>query len=179
MSATVAYAPRLGPAVIAHMEEQIASARRMLELTLRQAQAIRARDVDAVVRKVSDLNVEIGRRERLEHDRSALLDQAGAMLGKPGTQVVLEDIAKIIDPGAAERARELSVELRGLLGELQRETQMNRSLMRQELTFLDHLLRLAGHPAEPGYSATGEQSLASRPVAPRSPAARRVLDMEA
>jgi FlgN protein len=178
MSATVAYAPRLGPALIAHMEEQIASARRMLELTLRQAQAIRARDVDAVVRKVSDLNVEMGRRERLEHDRSALLDQAGAMLGKPGTQVVLEDIAKIVDPGAAAHARELSTELRGLLGELQRETQTNRLLMRQELTFLDHLLRLAGHPAEPGYSPTGEQPLATRPV-PRSPAARRVLDMEA
>jgi flagellar FlgN protein len=179
MTATVAYAPRLGPAVIAHLEEQIASARRMLELTLRQAQAIRARDVDAVVRKVSDLNVEIGRRERLEHDRSALLDQAGAMLGKPGTQVVLDDIARIVEPGAAARAQELSLELRGLLSELGRETQMNRSLMRQELTFLDHLLRLAGHPAEPGYSATGEQALSSRPVAPRTPAARRVLDMEA
>ena len=41
-----------------------------------------------------------------------------------------------------ERARELSAELRGLLAEIERVHDQNRILIRQELSFLDHLMRL-------------------------------------
>jgi FlgN protein len=161
-----------------HLDEQIASARRLLELTVRQGEAIRARDVDAVTRRLHDIKVEGGRRERLELDRTLLLERAGALLGKPAAQVRLEDIASGLAPAEAGQARARSEELRRVLGEVQRETQVNRALMRQELSFLDHLLRLAGHPAEPGYRRSGEQPLTGTPVSP-VPVPRRMLDLQA
>jgi flagellar FlgN protein len=170
--------PGLGPAVIDHMTAQIASARRLLDLTVRQSAAIRARNVDTVVRRLSDTRVEMGHRERLELERSALLERAGSALGVPAEQVRLEDIATLLPRREADQALSLSAELRGLLAEVQRETQQNRALMRQELSFLDHLLKLAGHHTEPGYRPTGKQPLAP-PPARRSPTGRRMLDLEA
>jgi hypothetical protein len=50
----------------------------------------------------------------------------------------------------AERVQASSAELRGLLAEIAREHGINRALMRQELAFLDHLVRLVGEPAADG-----------------------------
>jgi hypothetical protein len=166
----------LGGAVIEHLTQQVESARRLLELTLKQGAAVRARDVDGVVRRLSDTKLELGRRERLELERSALLARAGDALGAPAERVRLEDITTLLSPTDADRARSLSAELRGVLGDVQRETQVNRSLMRQELSFLDHLLKLAGHPAEPGYRPSGRQPLTT---AGPAPVTRRMLDLEA
>ena len=58
----------------------------------------------------------------------------------------------------------LQTSLRGLLAEIAREHGINRALMRQELSFLDHLVRLIGHEPEPGYSPDGGGEPA---VAPR------------
>ena len=53
-------------------------------------------------------------------------------------------------PLEAATARERSAELRGLLEEIAREHGINRALMRQELAFLDHLMRLVGgEPEDP------------------------------
>jgi hypothetical protein len=168
----------LGKGVLDHLGAQIASARRLLELTIQQGAAIRGRDVDRVVRKLQDIKVEGGRRERLEIERSVLLARAGAALGKPADDVKLDDIATLLAPEEAQEAQARSSELRALLGELQRETQLNRALMRQELSFLDHLLKLAGHPSEPGYRPTGEQPLTGT-NAPRTPISNRMLDLQA
>ena len=43
-----------------------------------------------------------------------------------------------------------SAELRGLLAEIAREHGINRALMRQELTFLDHLIRMVGESPDGG-----------------------------
>ena len=168
----------LGRELVTHLRAQIESSRRLLELTVQQGAAIRLRDVDGVVRRLQDLRVETGGRERLEVERSILLERAGGALTMHATDVTLEHIATLLDPSEAQEARSLSTELKALLAELQRETQLNRALMRQELSFLDHLLKLAGHPSEPGYRPTGEQRLTG-PTAVRAPITRGTLDMQA
>ena len=55
----------------------------------------------------------------------------------------------------AERARELSAELRGLLLETQRTHDQNRVLIRQELSFLSHLMSVMSGAPRAGYSMDG------------------------
>ena len=82
-----------------------------------------------------------------------------------------------MDPADAQLARERSAELRGLLDEIQREHLVNRALMRQELAFLDHLVRLVGAEEEPGYRPPGDSRLRAVPGGQTS--MHRVLDLEA
>jgi hypothetical protein len=49
----------------------------------------------------------------------------------------------------------MSAELRGLLVEIGKVHSVNRVLIRQELSFLDHLMRLLSGAPQAGYSATG------------------------
>jgi hypothetical protein len=163
--------------LLVHLDTQIASARRLLALVLEQGKSIRARDVDAVLARLADVQTEMGRRGSLEHDRAGLLQRAGTALGVPATQVTLEGLCALVSPGAAATARERSAQLRGLLAEIAREHGINRALMRQELAFLAHLTRLVGHEPESGYG---------RPASPAGPAPAagapplyRVLDLQA
>ena len=71
----------------------------------------------------------------------------------------------------ADRALRLSSELKGLLAEIAREHGINRALMRQELAFLDHLVRLIGQQPEGGYAAHGGNE--------RAAPFHRVLDTQA
>ena len=67
---------------------------------------------------------------------------------------------------------------RRLLNEIQREHIVNRALMRQELSFLDHLVRLVGAEEEPGYRPPGElHGNGARASAPAQ--THRVLDLRA
>ena len=141
--------------LLAHLDAQVASARRLLALVLEQGKAIRERDVDGVLGRLADVQTEMGRRGGLEQERAALLQRAGGALGVPATEVTLERLCALVSPGAAEAARLRSGELRGLLAEIAREHGINRALMRQELTFLSHLTRLIGNDAEPGYRPPG------------------------
>jgi hypothetical protein len=115
------------------------------------------------------------RRGKLEQDRTALLQRAGATLGLPATAVTLERLCSLITPTAATSAMQRSAELRGLLAEIAREHGINRALMRQELTFLSHLTRLIGQEAEPGYSPPN----AGRHNANSAPSVYRALDLQA
>src|SRR5215210_6442367 len=126
--------------LLAHLDAQLASARRLLGLVLDQGKAIRVRDVDGVLGKLAEVQTEMGRR---------------GSLGVPATEVTLERLCLLVTPGAADAARERSAELRGLLAEIAREHGINRALMRQELAFLSHLTRLVSSEAEPGYDPTG------------------------
>jgi hypothetical protein len=157
--------------LLAHLDAQLASARRLLGLVLEQGKAIRARDVDGVLGRLAEVQTEMGRRGSLEHERAGLLQRAGASLGVPATEVTLERLCLLVSPGAAEAARTRSAELRGLLGELAREHGINRALMRQELAFLSHLTRLIGRETEPGYQSTGGAGPAV--------SSRHVLDLQA
>ena len=61
----------LGVAVINHLDEQLASARRLLDAVLRQGAATRRQDVDAVLACLTEIQGEMERRGRLEEERSS------------------------------------------------------------------------------------------------------------
>lgn len=168
--------PLLSGDLVAHLDTQIGSAQRLLAIVLDQGAAIRARDVQAVVRQAGMLQAELQRRKVIEAERSRLLERAGARLGISGAAVTLGRLEAVVDAVSAHTARERSAELRGLLDEVQREHACNRALMNQELAFLDHLLSLVDEDSRGGYDAGGE-----RPVATPSlvASAKRVLDLHA
>ena len=156
--------------VLAHLEAQIDSARRLLGSILGQGTAIRERDVESVLARLADIKTEMDLRTRLEGERTDLLVRAGAQLGVPAAAVTLEAMTSLMTPVIAERARERSAELRGLLDEVSREHGINRALMRQELAFLDHLVRLLAKEPDTGYHPNG----------PATPAAtHHVLNLQA
>ena len=64
--------------------------------------------------------------------------------------MTLPTLTGFMDEAEAAQIENRSAELRGLLAEIAREHGINRALMRQELTFLDHLIRLVGAPPEGG-----------------------------
>jgi len=162
--------------VIAHLEEQLVAARRLLGVVLEQGAAIRRRDVQNVVRLAGILHAEVQRRTLLDEQRSAILERAGARLGVGAGSVSISLLEAVMDPAAAVDAHTRSSELRGLLDELKREHTCNRVLMSQELAFLDHLLRLADGDSRVGYDADGDHRQITSSV---KSGRRRVLDLEA
>ena len=148
----------LSSAVLAHLDAQIASARRLYGSILAQGQAIRGRDVEGVIARLSDVKTEMSLRSTLEEQRTDLLVRAGIALGVPAPNVTLEAMTTLMPPRERDVARQRSAELRGLLAEISREHGINRALMRQELAFLDHLVRLIGQEPEPGYGPTSDKS---------------------
>jgi hypothetical protein len=151
---------QLSSAVLAHLEAQIDSARRLLGSILSQGAAIRARDVEAVLARLSDVKTEMSQRAALEEQRTNLLVRAGISLGVPAPQVTLDAMTTLMPVGEAAHARQRSAELRGLLAEIAREHGINRALMRQELSFLDHLVRLIGQEPDTGYKPGGAEASA-------------------
>ena len=137
--------------VLLHLEVQILSARRLLGSILRQGEAIKDHDVEAVLARLTEMQTEMSLRARLEEERTALLVEAGGRLGVSAAGVTLDGLTRLMGPAEAETARTRSAELRGLLDEITREHGINRALMRQELSFLDHLVRLIGQEPERGY----------------------------
>jgi hypothetical protein len=160
--------------LLVHLDQQISSARRLLGFVLSQGVAIRARDVEAVLGRLADVQTEMVGRATLEQARTGLLQRAGAALAVPATEVTLERLCVLVTPEAARVAHERSAELRGLLAEIAREHGINRALMRQELTFLSHLTRMLGQEPEPGYRPPGAQAVpgSSQPI-------HRALDLQA
>ena len=176
MSDATAQDGALAVEVLAHLDAQIASARSLLAVVLEQGKAIRARDVDAVVRLAGILRGEMGRRQLLEEQRSRLLACSGERLGMAAEAVTLQRLCTLMDDGRAERALALSAELRGLLRELQREHSCNRALMQIELGFLDHLMGVLALDGVNGYDTHGS----STPITRARPGGNlHVLDLRA
>jgi hypothetical protein len=165
----------LGHDVLAHLEIQLVSARRMLQIVLDQGAAIRARDVHNVVSLTGLLQAEVERRAMIETERARLLERAGLRLGINPGAVSLLLMEQLMSPSIAEAAHARSAELRGLLEVVQREHHVNRALMNQELAFLDHLLRLVDTDRQLGYDAAGDRS---KPTAPQLASRHRLLDLE-
>src|SRR6201996_6403045 len=161
--------------VIAHLDAQLVSARRLLQIVLEQGAAIRARNVQQVVSLTGMLQAELQRRALMERDRAILLDRAGAHLGVSPTAGSMSLLDAVMDPGRAPLAHARSAELRGILEQVQREHHVNRVLMNQELSFLDHLLRLTDSDRHLGYDSAGDHN---RMHAPRLSSRHRVLDLE-
>ncbi|MDQ3740319.1 MAG: flagellar protein FlgN, partial [Actinomycetota bacterium] len=162
----------LGTAVLAHLADQLASSRRLLDAVLRQGAATRKQDVEGVLRCITEIQGEMDRRGKLETERAQLLVRSAGMLGRQPHEVTLDELVSLMAPAEAQLARERSAELRGLLAEIQREHVVNRALMRQELAFLDHLVRLVGAEEEPGYRPPTDS-------APTPTSRHRVLDLQA
>jgi hypothetical protein len=168
--------------VLAHLDAQLGSARRLLAQILRQSGAIRQRDVDGVLATMTDIQGEMAARSRLESERTELLWRAGRTLGVPAEAVTLAELTGLMDPHEAEDARGRSAELRGLLSEIEREHAINRALMRQELSFLEHLTRMLGGGSEgAGYGPPGTTGgrAGSNISRPNGRTALHVLDLEA
>jgi hypothetical protein len=156
---------RLPGDVLRHLDAQIASTQRLLEAVLRQGEAIRRRDVETVLVLVAGIREEMDGRGRLEAERTRLLAGAATVLGVQPAEVTLERMASLMPSDLAASARERSATLRGLLAEVEREHTVNRALMRQELAFLDHLVRLVGSEPEAGYQPVGRGSRADSAAA--------------
>ena len=176
MNAALVPTPGIGDEVIAHLDAQIASAKRLLDAVLRQGQAIRGRQVEDVLARLGDIQAEMGRRAALETSRTAILTAAGSALGIPPHTVTLDALAALLAPTTETVARERSAELRGLLAEIAKEHAINRALMRQELAFLDHLMRELGAEPDTGYAAAMSPATPARAAA-YSPF--RTLDLQA
>ena len=161
--------------VIAHLDAQLVSARKLLGIVLEQSAAIRRRDVQQVVALTGALQAELQRRALIDRDRARLLDRAAVHLGVSPTAVSMSLLDAVMDPGRAPLAHARSAELRGILDEVQREHHVNRALMNQELAFLDHLLRLADADRHLGYDSAGDHN---RMTAPRLSSRHRTLDLE-
>jgi hypothetical protein len=154
MSALATADHTLGMDIVAHLEAQLFSARRLLQIVLEQGVAIRRRDVHNVVQLAGMLQAELQKRYFIEQERSQLLERAGRRLGIHGAGVTLELLTGVMDQQTATLASGRSLELRGMLAEIKREHSVNRALMTQELAFLDHLLKLADEtPGTAGYDA--------------------------
>jgi FlgN protein len=142
----------LGTAVLRHLNEQLASANRLLDAILRQGVATRNQDVDTVLACLTEVQGEMERRGQLEQERTALLVGAAGQLARQPHEVTLDALASLMGPAEGSAAKHRSAELRGLLAEIQREHQINRALMRQELAFLDHLVRTFAADEQPAYA---------------------------
>ncbi len=166
----------LARAVLAHLDAQISSARGLLGVVLEQGAAIRARDVQTVVRLAGILRGEMGRRALLEEDRTRLLARCGEELAIPGETVTLGALLSLMREDQAERAELRSAELKGLLAELQREHSCNRALMQIELGFLDHLMSMLALDGVSGYDTSGSSTPITRS---RPHGGLHVLDLRA
>jgi FlgN protein len=152
----------LGEEIVAHLDAQIASARGLLGVVLEQGAAIRARDVQSVVRLAGILRGEMGRRQLLEEERTRLLARCGERLGEPAETITLQALLGLMRPADAERASARSAELQGLLHELQREHSTNRAIMQIELGFLDHLMAMLALDGVNGYDTRGTSTPITR-----------------
>jgi hypothetical protein len=141
--------------VLPHLERQLESARRLLALVLAQREAIRDQDVEALLARLADVQAELGVRNGLELERDAILRETAGRLGADPQQVDLDAILAGLPADEQARARALSAELRGVLGEVGRLHDQNRVLIGQELSFLGHLMRLLSGSPQGGYSPDG------------------------
>lgn len=157
MSAT-AVDPLLTNDVLVHLDAQITSAARLLEIAMAQAAAIRERDVDAVIRQITAFQAELERRTRIEDERNRLLSRAGGALRLAPSEVTVTRMTLLMGPGEAHVAATRSAELQSLLAELSTQHAANQALMRQELAFLDHLLQLVEPASALGYEQGGNRN---------------------
>ncbi len=142
-------------ALLDHLQRQLESSRRLLGIVLSQSAAIRRRDVETVLASLGDVQAEMNYRGRLEIEREQLLRSAAAARGVAPETLDLEAMLVGVPEAEANEARVRSAELIGLVTETGRVHEQNRLLLRQELTFLDHLMRVLSGTPQAGYSPTG------------------------
>ncbi|MSW52214.1 MAG: hypothetical protein F2817_15175 [Actinobacteria bacterium] len=148
--------------LVAHLDEQLRSVVRLRAAVDALGAAIRERDVSAVLRHTGTLEAETTFRTTLEDRRAGLLHRGGTLLGVPPYEVTVAGLCSLVGPDQAGEALRRSDELLRSMEDVAREHRTNRTLMQQELSFLDHLLQLGGVPPEPTYEPPGDRG--RRPV---------------
>jgi hypothetical protein len=141
--------------ILAHLDKQVESARRLLGIVIDQSAAIRQQDVEGVLVKLAELQGEMVTRAQLEQERDQLIQAAATRLGLAPDEVDLEAMLTLEPQIDGQLARNLSAELKGLVTETARVHDQNRLLVRQELSFLDHLMRVLSGTPQSGYSKAG------------------------
>ena len=141
--------------VLDHLDKQVRSSQRLLEIVIAQGAAIRKRDVEGVLARLGDVQAELAQRHRLEIERDELIRTAAGALGLAADDVDLDAITSLMPEAEAADARRKSAELKGLIVEIGRIHDQNRVLIRQELAFLDHLMRVLSGTPQAGYSQRG------------------------
>jgi hypothetical protein len=141
--------------ILAHLDKQVESARRLLGIVIEQSAAIRDQDVETVLVKMAELQGEMVTRTQLEQERDHLIQSAAVQLGVHADEVDLEAMLTLDPHLDDQHARALSAELKGLVTETSRVHDQNRLLVRQELSFLDHLMRVLSGTPQSGYSKSG------------------------
>jgi hypothetical protein len=144
--------------LVAHLDEQLRSVGRLRAAVDDLGGAIRARDVTAVLRHTGTLEAESTFRTTLEDRRSGLLRRGAIMLGVEPWEVTVAAVCSLVEPEDAAPALARSDELLVAMEDVAREHRTNRALMQQELSFLDHLLRLGGVPPVPTYEPPSDPS---------------------
>ena len=146
-------------ALVSHLDRQVRSSQRLLQIVLAQSEAIRQQDTEAVLAQLGEVQAELGNRAQLEQERDTLIRETATRLGVAPDEVTLEAMLGRTEDEQATRARSLSAELRGLLGEIERVHGQNRVLIRQELSFLGHLMRVLSGTPQGSYSPLGETTV--------------------
>lgn len=141
--------------LLAHLDEQLDSSRRLLASLVAQTDAIRTHQVEAVLARVREIQAEVAARARIELERESLLERAGAALGIAPEAVDVQAMLPLLPPEEREPVLARSAELKGLAREIEQVHQHNRILIRQELAFVDHLLRALSGAPQGGYTADG------------------------
>ncbi|MCK9247737.1 MAG: flagellar protein FlgN [Solirubrobacteraceae bacterium] len=169
----------LGRDLLAHLDEQQRSLDRLHSALTAQAAAIRERDVTAALHHSGLIEVEATFRTSIEARRTALLRLGATTLGIPVHEVTLTHLCTLTAPDQADEARTRSDRLTATLEEIHRMHEVNRAMLRQELTFLEHLLSLGGLPTAATYQAPGTRARpAATSAVPGSPSPR-ALDLQA
>jgi hypothetical protein len=150
--------------LIAHLEAQVASAERLLATVNAQTEAIKTQDVPTLLARLGDVQSELSLRKALELERDQLINAAAVRRQAPVDTIDLEAMLDGLPPDICARARVLSTQLRSGLARVQQIHVSNRALIRQELTFVDHLLRVLSGVPQAGYSPGGWTTNAPRPV---------------
>jgi flagellar biosynthesis/type III secretory pathway chaperone len=150
--------------LLTHLDAQVASAERLLATVNAQTEAIKTQDVQLLLTRLGDVQAELSVRKQLELERDRLIDATAVRLQVPAESVDLEAMLAGAPAEVAERARALSAQLRALLSRVQQVHGSNRALIRQELTFVDHLLRVLSGTPQAGYSPGGWTSTTHRPT---------------
>lgn len=165
-----------GRELLIHLDEQQRSFERLQIALELQAQAIRERDVDGVLRQSGLIEVEGTFRGTVEARRQALLHRGAGLLGVDPATVTLTDLCQLVEGPEAREAQERSDRLVELLEDVRRLHDVNRALLRQEIVFLEHLLSLSGRSFPSTYSAPRG---ARRRSSETAEASLRALDLQA
>ena len=93
--------------IVAHLDRQVESARRLLGIVIEQSAAIRDQDVEGVLVKMAELQGEMVTRAQLEQERDHLIQSAADRLGVPADAVDLDAMLTLEPQRRPARTRPL------------------------------------------------------------------------